>query len=353
MFKHVLLAIPAVLLMSLVIGVALWSNIERALPDSTVTNPPNSQPVVPTQETEEDAGFTVIIGGDVMFARYVETQINRHSGQWLTDEIKAVTSAADLTLVNLESPFLINGQQTADDSLILRAHPAGLNALTNAGIDGVSLANNHIPDMGLQGLNDTISLLDSAQIKHTGAGTSSESAQEPMSFTVGSTKIAVLSYTYGTNFDRTGVFYNLANSTQAAADIKKAKTNHDVVIVMPHFGTEYASQPSSAQTTFARACIDAGASVVAGAHPHIPQPIEQYNGGVIAYSLGNLVFDQEPASNKDRSALLKLTFKDNQLATLGLLPYQIYSLSQPKFVSGVTAKQIFELFALPGGQLTF
>ena len=110
------------------------------------------------------------------------------------------------------------------------------------------------------------------------------------------------------------------NVTTAVAAAREAA---DIVVVAFHFGAEYAATPSQSQRDIARAAIDAGASLVIGSHPHVLQEVEEYGGGLIAYSLGNFVFDGfEGASNT--SAILNVTLApDGAILAWSLTPVQI------------------------------
>ena len=89
-----------------------------------------------------------------------------------------------------------------------------------------------------------------------------------------------------------------------------------------HAGMEYWTAVHPIQTSFARAAIDAGATVVLGHHPHVVQPVEQYKGGVIFYSLGNFVFDQQPRGT-NRGILAEIIFEGPTLKTHRTIPVEI------------------------------
>jgi poly-gamma-glutamate synthesis protein (capsule biosynthesis protein) len=92
--------------------------------------------------------------------------------------------------------------------------------------------------------------------------------------------------------------------------VRKADVAADHVIISFHWGIEYQHQPSSAQRRLARASIDAGADVVLGHHPHVLQGVERYKNGLIAYSLGNFVFDQSGA-DRSESVIARIGFADS------------------------------------------
>src|SRR3989344_2767441 len=96
-------------------------------------------------------------------------------------------------------------------------------------------------------------------------------------------------------------------------DVAQAKEQSDIVIVSFHFGEEYQIESNQHQKNSARSAVDAGASLVIGHHPHVVQEIESYNGGYIAYSLGNFIFDQFFSEETMGGLLLKVTARKNKI----------------------------------------
>ncbi len=230
-------------------------------------------------------------GGDVLLgARYEEG---------VGDDVHRAFAAFDLfrnddiTLVNLENPVTTRGKPRVKP-FTFRMHPRFLPVLPKAGIDIVTLANNHIYDFGREGLFDTIEYLDSIGVKRIGAGRNDVEARTPVVVTTKGKAIAFLGY-YGPGESpaatrtREGVApRNLPIIREDIAGLKRR--NVDYIVVTFHWGTEKATVPDKSQQIMARAVIDAGADAVIGHHPHVLQGIEVYKHGVIAYSLGNLVF---------------------------------------------------------------
>lgn len=337
----IILALELVLIASYVIYEYRLMNQLSSQPEVKVVIP--QKKVAPKPVTKP---ISLLFGGDVMLGRTVESNIRRNGTTWPFDRIASVTSKADLFVVNLESPFRTDAPSTEAGSLILRGYPPAVAGMVKAGVDVVSLANNHIPDMGLVGLQETKKILDKNRIGFTGAGESTKEARQVHIEEVEGMKIAFLSYTYGVNFDRTGVYYNQTVVSRVKVDVPAALKQADMVIVLVHFGPEYATSPSQSQKTFAQAAVDAGAALVIGHHPHVPQPYEKYKSGHIFYSLGNLVFDQQQIDFRDRSALVEVTIEDKKIKSFKLVPYQIFSYGQPRFLSEKLAQPILERFQL-------
>jgi poly-gamma-glutamate synthesis protein (capsule biosynthesis protein) len=151
-------------------------------------------------------------------------------------------------------------------------------ALADAGFGAVSLANNHIYDFGREGIASTVAALDAAGVASFGA---------PGRAQVATTSIAGRELA----FVAFNEFMGEANPERAISDIWKARKAADFVAVYAHWGEEYAAE-NAYQRALAHRFIDAGADMVVGAHPHVIQGHEAYQGGHIYYSLGNFIFDQ-------------------------------------------------------------
>jgi poly-gamma-glutamate synthesis protein (capsule biosynthesis protein) len=200
-------------------------------------------------------------------------------------------SLQTVAVANLETTLRAAPPYTGYPSF---AAPASLaQAIREAGIDIATTANNHICDKGAAGIRSTLALLDSAGIRHTGAflDSADRRARNPLRFTAGGLRFALLAYTYGTNglpVPR-GMIVNLIDTAVIARDIKAARDGAtDCLIVSYHWGEEYRSQPGRVQRELAAWTRALGADIIIGGHPHVVQPIE---GGTY-YSLGNFVSNQ-------------------------------------------------------------
>lgn len=270
-----------------------------ATSDVTTDDDKNKIPVIGTL----DGSF--IFGGDVMLARWVENRAAKNGWENLFSDIKDAFSA-DCKIANLESPVKSNKPQTKISSLIFAAKPDSLKALESISVSAVSLANNHIADQGLGGFEETANLLKEKKILYGGAGRNTADAQKPVELKCGKTKAGVVFATYGANLPAEGLAYlSLDDASQV---IKKIDKDYDLVIVYAHWGSEYTATQSPYQQEMARKYIDAGADLVVGSHPHVLQPVEIYKNKAIAYSLGNMVFDQAPSGVKTEGALLKVSY---------------------------------------------
>ncbi len=190
----------------------------------------------------------------------------------------------------------------------------------------LSLANNHMFDWGQAALVDTLDRLRSAGIRPVGAGRNDLEAHYPVLVNLNGVRLAFLAYVdvppreASAGADRPGVAW--LDPERALADIRFAQPLADVVVVSLHWGVEYARRPSPAQVEFAHRMIDAGADLVVGGHPHVVQPLEEYHGRWIAYSLGNFIFDQhDPPTH--HGLLLEATLTGKQLSSVRPVPIDI------------------------------
>lgn len=178
----------------------------------------------------------------------------------------------DFTIINLEG-VLCDGGQPANKSFTFRGPPSYINILTENSVEAVTLANNHTMDYGQTAYDATKTLLEEAGIvyveKKLTAITTTESG-----LTIG---LCAANFSFSEDTLR-----------QQIADLREHGAQ--IVIFAIHWGTEGSYRPTSYQIKLAHAVIDAGADIVWGNHPHVLQPIEEYNGGIIFYSLGNFSF---------------------------------------------------------------
>jgi poly-gamma-glutamate synthesis protein (capsule biosynthesis protein) len=234
-----------------------------------------------------------------------------------------------------------------EHGMIFKAEPEMIAALELAGVDVVSTANNHARDQGSHGVEFTLDWLERHQIAVAGTGSSAEAAHAGVVIERNGIKFGFLGYTYDqSNGNHTDTDDRVAvmDVARMREDVARLATRADAIIVSMHAGIEYSSKSNAQQVTFARAAIDAGASVVVGHHPHVTQPWERYGQGVIYYSLGNLVFDQFQRVETQRGALADLVFEGPRLAQASLLPVEIVGTAprlavvKPPAVSGGSAK---------------
>ena len=178
----------------------------------------------------------------------------------------------DFTMVNLEGP-LTNEGTPAEKSYCFRGDPKLAAILPAGSVEGVSLANNHSEDFGLIGYENTKAALNDVGIAYAGNG------ETFMCETARGLKVGVLCVAFYIDLDE-----------MAEKIVSLKDRGAQLIIVSFHWGNEGYFSHTYDQSLYAYAAIDAGAHIVHGHHPHVLQPIEEYNGGIIYYSLGNFAF---------------------------------------------------------------
>jgi poly-gamma-glutamate synthesis protein (capsule biosynthesis protein) len=249
--------------------------------------------------------------------------------------MRALLQGADLAIANFENPAP-NRFRYHTSGTVFSADPALIEGLANAGLDWVSLANNHIGDAGRTGIVETIDNLAEFGIAAGGAGRNARAARRPSILEAGGTKVGILAYDTIAPGYRAGAEKPGSASLSAqivAEDVVKARdAGAEVIIVFPHWGTEYDPTPFAAQQELARACIDAGADIVIGNHAHWAGAVETYEGKPIWYALGNFVFDQTWSEPTMEGITLELTFRGPELVQARMRPHIILDKAQPNFL---------------------
>lgn len=275
------------------------------------------------QEPETQQDVTVVFSGDILLSSYVLNNYEKSGiNGILSEELQSEMQNADITMVNEEFPFSNRGTQAQDKQFTFRVDPGYVKILQEMGIDVVTVANNHALDYGTDALSDTFQTLDNAGIAYVGAGDNLERASQPYVIKAGGKTFGFLAASrvipeVSWNIDnRQPGMLCTYDSAELCNAIQKAKETCDYVVVYVHWGIERENTPQDYQRQLGKAYIDAGADMVIGAHPHVLQGIEYYNGKPIVYSLGNYIFNQEINS----TVLLKTTITPENETTLQLIP---------------------------------
>jgi poly-gamma-glutamate synthesis protein (capsule biosynthesis protein) len=281
----------------------------------------------------------LLFGGDVMLSRYVgKLATQKQDPAWPLHEVAELFRSADLAFVNLESPFSDQGHKI-ENGMVFKAEPEMIAALQAAGIDIVSTANNHARDCGAHGIEYTLDLLARNGILAVGTAATADRVHEGAIVARNGVGFGFLAYTFdqsnGNHADRDNRVA-MMNVDQMTADVKRLLERCDVAIVSMHAGNEYQATANAQQRGFAHAAIDAGASLVIGHHPHVTQPLEIYAGGLIFYSLGNLVFDQFQRKETQRGWIADVRFTGTRIAGYGVIPVDIVQ-TVPKVHQPVSA----------------
>jgi hypothetical protein len=331
---------------------------EPAEPDAVPTPPPTSE-APPAEVPPETAAPTpeppitrLLVTGDVMLTRGVRDP------RAALAPMRDLLRGADLTVGNLESTLSTDGSPTqGGDSF--GAGPELLPVLADAGFDAVSLANNHTGDYGEKALGETVKALQQSPIRPFGAGADVSEAQAPAVLTApDGTTYAFLGFnaigeTPAAGRDtpgalevrmppRTGPLQeaDLARVTRA---VRRAAASADVVVVLPHWGTQYTHRPEPIQRRVARRLVNAGADLVAGGHPHWVQGLDRVDDVPVVHSLGNFVFDMDFMEQTLEGVVLETTWRGAELASLRLRPYRMDPPAfAPRRLTGEAAREVLD-----------
>ncbi|MBE6189727.1 MAG: CapA family protein [Rikenellaceae bacterium] len=242
---------------------------------------------------------TLLFAGDLMVHTPQLTAARTSEGYDFSPSftyLKPLIEEADLAVVNLETTLAAKGAYTGYP--LFRSPAAMADAMREAGFDVALLANNHCMDYGVRGARETIEALDRVGLKHTGVFLSARerNARPHLYLQVGGISIALLNYTYGTNGMPVvkPAVVNRLDTVRMKEDIRRAKEwMPDCLAVALHWGVEYERKPNRDQRRIAEFLRREGVQLIIGSHPHVVQPIEQDSlGGLIVYSLGNLLSNQ-------------------------------------------------------------
>jgi len=312
---------------------------------------------------------TVRVGfvGDIVPGRNVYLKMAGY-GDFLYPfrDIAAELASYDVTVANLEGNISDTLPQPSNPNAADFVSPSAmLEGFALAGIDVVSLANNHTAfngqGWGMRGLLDTIDALEAAGIPHVGAGRDLAEAREPLVAEVGEMTIAILGIdgvtanqeiqdidlgvvlgSVGAGPDSPGT--NPFVTAQMVEDIAAAASLYDVVIPYLHMGVQYVWTPPDWVVAAARAAIDAGATMVVTNHPHVSQCMETYAGRPIVYSVGNFIFDQMFSVETRQGLILEITLDGPIVAGIRFRGVEIEDFCQPRLMTGGEQATIMDRF---------
>ncbi len=283
---------------------------------------------------ERDGKVEILAVGDVMLGRSVNTGMQRRKDYlWPFRETADVLRSADITFGNLENPLIADCPET-DTGMIFCGELDSVKGLKFAGFDVMSVANNHIFNHGQDGLGQTVEVLKNAGIAPIGNGYSHEVVVEAR-YQAGYRPVPAQSAPGGVRVKWLGWedVTKPLKLEEVEEVVKVEKSRNDVVVVSVHWGNEYKDKPSKRQRELGEALIDAGADIVIGHHPHWVQPVERYKDGVIAYSLGNFIFDQMWSEKTREGIAVKFLVPKGGAIEYELMPVKIYDYGQPRWVA--------------------
>ncbi|MDO4314853.1 MAG: CapA family protein [Oscillospiraceae bacterium] len=252
---------------------------EHAVPEREPENAA-AAPAELSGEPQDQRRFVISLLGDCTLS---SSHYTNHFESVVGDDlaypfsnVADILTADDLTLANLECSFSDKRLESASQYAFC-GQAKYAESLALGGVDCVSMANNHTNDFGSAGIADTAAALEQADV----AGIQ---GNQGVCFD--------LRHDGGTAL-RVGVYvlpFNGSTDQMKKGAARLREDGADIVIACMHAGTEKIYVPTARQTYLARAAVSGGADIVVGTHPHVLQPAEEYQGGVILYSLGNFCF---------------------------------------------------------------
>ncbi|MBE1604367.1 CapA family protein [Actinopolymorpha pittospori] len=358
---------PAPFLPLLVAGVALTACGSPPVADPTKPAPAQSAsrapvnradtaklPVDPgtsTPATHERQPITLSFAGDIQFEDHVRPRLD--SPATALAPIKEQLQAADLTIANLETAITTRGR-AEDKTYTFRASPAAFDALDAAGVDVVTMANNHGVDYGPQGLSDTLAAIKRAPLAVVGIGANADQAFAPHVATIRGTKVAVIAATafndptarnYPAGPNKAGVAAAV-DPERLLAEVRSVRRAADVVVVFLHWGIEQDQCPSDQQRSLAEELAQTGADIVIGSHAHVLHAgrLAGYDT-YVAYGLGNFVWRNRRSVQETITGLLTLTVDGRKVTAAQWSPAIVGASGLPGFTHGDEAERMRRDFA--------
>jgi poly-gamma-glutamate synthesis protein (capsule biosynthesis protein) len=276
--------------------------------DQQVAAPPTEKP------TRERRPYTISFGGDVHFEGMLRARLA--NPRTALGPIASVLRKADLSMVNLETAITTGGTPAPGKQFTFRAPATAFTALKAAGVDVVSMANNHGMDYMESGLADSLAAIKRSKFPVVGIGKDAAEAYRPFRRTVNGNRVAIIGATqvldaeFIQSWTATADKGGLASAKDEASllrAVRQARKNSDTVIVHLHWGTEMQKCPNPAQLSLAPKLVKAGADVIVGGHAHILLGSGYLRNAYVSYGMGNFVFYNSNPATTGRTGVLTLT----------------------------------------------
>jgi hypothetical protein len=291
--------------------------------------------------------ITLAFAGDVHFAGRVARLLKDPATTF--GPIASVLGSADFTAVNLETPVTSRGQPQPK-TYHFAAKPGAFVALRAAGVDLVTVANNHILDYGQTGLADTLAAAKAAHFPHVGAGVDAAAAWAPYVTTINGTKIAIVGISQVAELASSWVATarrpgeaNAINLDRTLGAVRGARRLARIVVVFMHWGTEGMACPDQSQLSLAPKLAAAGASIIVGSHAHMLQGSGWLGHTFVAYGMGNFLWWENSFSTA--TGVLKLTLHPHAPLTPRFIPAVVSDTGQPIVDRGAAARRALTHYA--------
>jgi poly-gamma-glutamate synthesis protein (capsule biosynthesis protein) len=257
-------------------------------------------------------GLKICAVGDIMLGEQplcnnfgVKEIIRKNGADFLFEEFSSLFCDADIVFGNLECSIREENSDISKKPIFFCAEPDAINGLVNAHFNVLSVANNHIMENGHKIFFHTVRCLKSNGIAPVGLKENIDIIN------IKGYRVAFLAYSFIEDFIADVCYNKITSEESIFKDILRAKPISDIVIVSLHWGREYIPHPSPDQIRIGRSIVDAGADIILGGHPHVPQSYEIYRNRPIFYSLGNFIFDDAYISITQESFIAEITIGDS------------------------------------------
>lgn len=294
--KYAILTLPFLLLFG-----CTTADVETS-PEQTETLAPETP--APVQEEPKPVVTTTSLYaiGDILLHDSVYKAAKRGDSYDFTSAFKPIApllTEADIAIANQES--MIGGSEIGLSSYPAFNSPYEVgDALQDAGVDLVTMANNHTLDRGITAIENSIAHWNDIGMPYTGSFLSEADKAELRTLTKNDISFAFLAYTYGTNgvVPKQPYHVNYIDLEAMTLEIEAAEQAADITVVSLHFGNEYETVPNEAQQKLVQQLSDLGVDLIIGHHPHVLQPVAWVDGTegnrtFVAYSLGNFLSGQQ------------------------------------------------------------
>lgn len=268
----------------------------------------------------------VLVAGDYAYGGRLKNILHEHKYDTLFGNIRNIINSVDIAIVNYENPVLLESKRysaIAKNGPNLQSPVEAVAAISYAGFNVATLANNHIMDYGTDGCLDAITTLNNAGISTVGAGANLSDAEKILYKTVGDKTLAIINCCEHefSIADENNAGANPLNPVKQYYSIIEARSKSDYVVVIVHGGHEHFQLPSMRMQETYRFFIDAGADAVVNHHQHCFSGYEFYKEKPIVYGVGNFCFDNSLRNSPWNEGYMVLLAFDNLKVSIEVIPY--------------------------------
>jgi gamma-polyglutamate biosynthesis protein CapA len=305
-----------------------------------------------TQKSDKNK-ITIIAVGDIMLGDLptcygfgVGSTIEKRGPAFPFAHCAETLKKGDITCGNLETVISrFDRQNDPFNKIVLRAQPEVIESLKGAGFNLLTLGNNHIMQHGRQALIETVELLKASQIGIIGLEIPENNILNRVVYNINGSAICFLGYNQRPlQYFLDPPLYVDFDIDKIKTDIEKSRKEADIVVLSLHWGDEFVDIPSRTQIETAHQLIDSGADIILGHHSHQIQGVEKYKGKIIAYSLGNFVFDMWQRRLRN-SMILKIEISAGSNLEYSILPAIISPQYQPRIAESQEGEALTKYIA--------